>query len=231
MKRKVNNIGNDVENDSSNKRVKLDDKHICTLNKFIRLCKQKYNKYETSNDSSLLGISLKSIPLEYLIVEDKYFFDIRELYNISIHINNLCNPYTTKQFSALTSKYIKNIYRRKRQCLLNYKYSVIYNIKENISNLIAKVSNNMSKYGLIFNYKKILELTCIDLIELFDNISEYSCMDTFLNRYTDDIYNLFNNGHKERKIISLEKLYEIISYNDVHQNTRCIIIDECINNL
>ena len=104
-----------------------------------------------------------------------------------------------------------------------------YNIDENISNIIAKINNTMNKYNFIFNNTKLLEMDTITLLELFDNIHEYECMNMFLSNYQDDIYKLTYFNKDKQHITVLNKIYEMISYNDPHVISRCIIIEDCIN--
>jgi hypothetical protein len=74
-----------------------------------------------------------------------------------------------------------------------------------------------------------LELSTMNLMELFDNIEGYPCMNMFLSNYEDDIYKLFTFTREKQLITTLNKIYEIVSYRDEHIICRCIIIDDSIS--
>jgi len=54
-------------------------------------------------------------------------------------------------------------------------------------------------------------------------------MSMFLSNYQDDIYKLTYFNKDKQHITVLNKIYEMISYNDSHVICRCIIIEDCIN--
>lgn len=235
MKRNINSDG------TSNKKTKLDDtqkndndstpKNDNTPNydNIIRLIRKWYSRYKLVNSTNFIGQPFKSIPLKYLIVQDNYFFDIRELYNISKNVNRLCNPYTKQPIHINNKRYIYKIYINNKKELIEYRRKELYNINENISNIIAKINNTMNKHNFIFNNTKLLEMDTITLLELFDNIHEYECMSMFLSNYQDDVYKLTYFNKDKQHITVLNKIYEMVSYNDGHQICRCIIIEDCIN--
>jgi hypothetical protein len=221
MKRKINIDA------SLNKKKKLDN--TTKYETIIRVIKKWYSRYKLINSTNFIGQSFKSIPLKYLIVQDNYFFDIRELYNISKNVNRLCNPYTKQPMHINNKRYIYKIYIKNKNELIEYRKKELYNINENISNIIAKINNRMNKHNFIFNNTKLLEMDTITLLELFDNIHEYECMNMFLSNYQDDIYKLTYFNKDKQYITVLNKIYEMVSYNDPHVICRCIIIEDCIN--
>tara|TARA_Y100001958_G_C21235323_1_gene561619 strand:+ start:2310 stop:3011 length:702 start_codon:yes stop_codon:yes gene_type:complete len=233
MKRTINN------DSSSTKKIKVEsttDNDECTIistkyEAIIKVIKKWYNRYKLINSTNFIGLPFKSIPLQYLIVQDHYFFDIRELYNISLNVNRLCNPYTKQPLHINNKRYIYNIYIRHRNDLKEYRKAELYNINENISNLIAKISCKMNQNNIIFNNTKLLKMNTITLLELFDDIHEYECMGMFLSDYQEDIYKL-NFLSRDKQIITvLNKIYDMISYEDEYSISRCIIVEDCINSL
>ena len=231
MKRKANseiNISKIIKKEKKSEndiKESLDKKKY---NKIIELFNKLFNKYKLLNTTRLIGKNLKSIPIKFLIVQNRYFFDIRELYNISKNVNRLYNPYTKQSFSINNKRYIYKTYIKYSNELNEYRRNEIYNIKENSTNIIAKISYIMGKHNLIFNNEKLAKLDVMSLIELFDNISEYNCTEMFLSNYTEDIHKLYILNNEERYMTVLNKIYEIISYKDRNTFCRCLIIEDHI---
>ena len=246
MKRKIIDNSDDLENKikeyKKKKQFHLKNtiKNIVS-SKIIKNTFYKYiyskKKYELSNSSSLIGLSLKEIPLRYLIVNNKYFFDIRELFKNIAHIkyhdiSSIICPYTRKRFNLTNLRYIKYVIKNYKFDLVNYTNTVLLG-KNNNSNsiLIVKIHNEMTKFGLFFNSELFMSFHNTKLNHLFTNLEDYDLIFDFVIDFNIKLHYYILLEKKQRTEILLKKLYEIVSYKDKDQVTRCIIVDDIINNI
>lgn len=218
MKRKIEVIQN------NNKKLKINDKNKIDYNIYSNIIYsffKKYckNRYILKNKVSLTGLKLKEIPYKYLVVIDQYFFDIRELYNIS----NYKNPYTNLNFKYNIKMYIKNIIKKNKLELESHKLKYLCYNKENLSILIVKVSNILMKNDIYFDSKNFLnfneKILYFFLLDLKNNRLTCRYIDIFLlNKIKLNDISVNN-----KKILILNKIYEIINIKDKHQDTRCLL--------
>ena len=69
------------------------------------------------------------------------------------------------------------------------------------------------------------------LNHLFTNLEDYDLIFDFVIDFNIKLHYYILLEKKKRTEILLKKLYEIVSYKDKDQVTRCIIVDDIINSI
>ena len=242
MKRKSIDSKTDIDlHDTLSKKYKTDTsmdknrKYIVTIQKYCKQYIQSKNKkeYKLCNVTTFIGLNLSEIPLQYLIISRKYFFDIRELYNIKIdNIKSLSNPYTKKLFDNYNINYISYIFKKYKRELEEYRSQNVYNEKETFSTLIAKVSELAGRHEVYFNVNNFVSFTVYELDELIQSLYANKLTRRFIDHYTDiDYIDCNQNTYRQKQIFMLNKIYEIISFSDKHRTTRCLLVDQLIEEI
>ena len=202
--------------------------NILILQKFFRII---LNKYRLKNKTSLLGTKLKDIPLHFLVVTEKYFFDLREIYNSKVCNEKYNrNPYTQISFCYNILRYIHTAFSKYKKELVEFREKYIFHEIESISMLIAKISNIYSDNNLYFNTNNIMLYNHFHIGELFYKLYSSKLTKEFINyRIDGDILmddNEYDYTLNLKKKYILQLIYKICSIKNEHQVTRCLLIDE-----
>jgi hypothetical protein len=203
------------------------------------------------NITTLLGKNKDEIESVYFYKNNKYFYDVRELYKHILNSNK--NPYTNLSMPKYTIKQVKRIIYYLKKDYSNYtelENEDVMTNKNTITSLKTDLFLKIDRFIGVSNMNKFNKFSECDLYEYIEDLFSYNLIKSLfkselilkkINKLYQDYVIERNNSEddiqyekdmmNDRFIFNyyiLKILHNIININDLMQSTRALIMNEII---
>jgi len=203
------------------------------------------------NTTTLLGKDKDEIKSVYFYKNNKYFYDIRELYK---HIlNSKKNPYTNLSMSKQTIKQVKRIIYYLKKDYSDYselENEDVMTNKNTLTSLKTDLFLKIDRFMGVSNINKFNKFVECDLYEYIEDLLGYNIIKELFNselvldkinklyqNHVIEKYNYDDDIKYEKEMMNarfffnyyiLKILHNIINISDSMQSTRALIMNEII---